>query len=106
MPTVDWRKRVDDALLRIEQDKWTFYASKYLWIIDDIVVGRKTADEIATTHGSADLVSTALSHVTAAVHGSGDVPPLTQGGWYERQGHKYKVAPEFSSAWLAAIDKP
>lgn len=106
MPPFDWNKRVEDALTRIDQDEWTFPASTYLAIIDDVVVGRKSAGEIASTHGTADLVSTALSHLTMAIHGSGDVPSLDQGGWYERRGHKYKVAPGFAVAWLAAIDKP
>ena len=97
----NWEQRVEDALTRIELDNWTFPAEKYCDIIDDVVAGDKNVEELASVHGASDLVETALGHVTVAIHGSGKVPPIEQGGWYERKGNVYNVAPEFVAAWLA-----
>lgn len=98
----DWNGRAAAALARIREDRWAFPAAKYLDMIDDIVDGGQDAATLAEQHGSADLVATALSHVTRAVHGAGPVPVLVAGGWYERRDGQYVVGPGFAAGWKSA----
>ena len=44
----------------------------------------------------------ARRHSTAGVPGDGSVPRLDQGGWYESDGERYRVSPEFAAEWQAA----
>ncbi len=97
-----WKDRVDLALMRLQQDRWTAPAVRYLEIIDDVAEGRGMASDIARRAGSPDLVSTALNRVTAALHGEDATPKLDEGGWYESDGERYRVAPDFAQEWIAA----
>lgn len=97
-----WKDRVDNALTRLEQDRWTAPAVRYLEIIDEMAEGRSSAAEIARRAGSPDLVTTALNRVTVALHGEDAAPALDQGGWYEIDGERYCVAPDFAQEWIAA----
>ncbi len=97
-----WKDRVDTALTRLEQDRWTVPAVRYLEIIDEMAEGRSSAADIARRAGSHDLVTTALNRVTLALHGDDAAPALDQGGWYEIDGERYRVAPDFAQEWIAA----
>jgi hypothetical protein len=101
---MNWNVAVKNAIdLALERN------AKYLAVIDDVVGGNLKASVIEAKHGSHDLIISALAHVTRTVHGigSGDVPPVSAGGWREpeRQDGYYKVAPEFSTAWWVARNK-
>ncbi len=102
MTNVVWKNRVDTALTRLQQDRWTAPAVRYMEIIDDIAAGKGSAADIARRHGSRDMVANALSRLTQALHGNNAVPSLDQGGWYESDGERYRVAPDFAQEWLAA----
>ena len=97
-----WKHRVDTALTRLQQDRWTAPAVRYMEIIDDVAEGRGSAADIARRAGSPDLVAGALSRVTVALHGEEAAPRLDQGGWYESDGERYRVAPDFAQEWIAA----
>ncbi len=83
MTNAVWKNRVDTALHRLQQDRWTAPAIRYMEIIDDIAAGKGSAADIARRHGSRDMVANALSRLTQALHGDSSVPSLDQGGWYE-----------------------
>ena len=104
MTTENWKTRVDTALTRLQQDRWTAPAVRYLEIIDDVAAGRGTAADIARRAGSPDMVEKALGHVTQALLGDETAPRLDQGGWYESDGEHYRVAPDFAQEWMAARD--
>jgi len=74
----------------------------YLDVIDDVVAGELKAPVIEDKHGSHDVLISALAHVTMTVQGQGSVLPLAEGGWYQRVGDTYTVAPGFAAAWRAA----
>ena len=97
-----WKSRVDTALTRLQQDRWTTSAVRYLEIIDDVAAGKDSAADIARRAGSPDLVASALSRITVALHGDGASPRIDQGGWYEDDGERYRVAPDFAQEWIAA----
>ena len=102
MTNAVWKTRVDTAITRLQQDRWTAPAVRYMEIIDDVAAGRGSAADIARRAGSPDLVAKALSRVTAVLHGEDAPPRLDQGGWYESDGERYRVAPDFAAEWLAA----
>lgn len=102
MTQTGWKDRVDTALTRLQQERWTAPAVRYLEIIDEVAEGRGTAADIARRAGSPDLVSMALSRVTVELHGEESPPKLDQGGWYESDGERYRVAPDFAQEWIAA----
>ena len=102
MTNAVWKTRVDTAITRLQQDRWTAPAVRYMEIIDDVAAGRGSAADIARRAGSPDLVARALGRVTAALHGDDAPPKLDQGGWYESDGERYRVAPDFAAEWLAA----
>lgn len=104
MTNAVWKTRVDAAITRLQQDRWTAPAVRYMEIIDDVAADRGSAAEIARRAGSHDLVAGALSRVTAALHGDDASPKLEQGGWYEIDGERYRVAPDFAAEWFAARD--
>ena len=104
MTTAIWKTRVDTALTRLQQDRWTAPAVRYLEIIDDVAAGRGSAADIARRAGSPDMVEKALGHVTLALLGDEAAPGLDEGGWYESDGERYRVAPDFAQEWLAARD--
>lgn len=97
-----WKDRVDTALTRLAQDRWTAPAVRYLEIIDDVAEGKGSAADIARRAGSPDLVAGALNRVTVALHGDAAAPRLAEGGWYEDDGERYRVAPDFAQEWIAA----
>ncbi len=97
-----WKARVDTAMAHLQQDRWTSPAIRYMEIIDDIAAGRGSAAEIARRHGSPELVTGALGHVTTALHGEAPAPTIEQGGWYENDGEHYRVSPAFAAEWTAA----
>lgn len=97
-----WKDRVDTALTRLQQDRWTAPAVRYMEIIDDVAAGAGSAADIARRAGSPDLVAGALSRITVALHGDEAAPRLDQGGWYESDGERYRVAPDFAQEWIAA----
>jgi hypothetical protein len=79
-----------------------------LALIDAIVEGKLTADELARIHGIPhQWIKTTLGHITGAV-GSGRVRSLETGGWYKFRGYEqpYDVAPGFAAAWKKARDLP
>ncbi len=102
MSNAVWKNHVNTALTRLQEDRWTAPAVRYMEIIDDVAAGRGSAADIARRHGSPDLVTSALGRITAVVHGDGSVPSLDQGGWYESDGERYRVSPEFAAEWQAA----
>ncbi|MBK5959050.1 hypothetical protein CCR97_12640 [Rhodoplanes elegans] len=99
---MDWISAVETVIETANQRN-----PQYVDVIDDIVAGRLHAGAIEAKYGSKDLVVSALSHVTRAVHGigSGAVRPLADGGWYERDGDRYEVAPGLRDAWWAARNR-
>ncbi|RYB07606.1 hypothetical protein [Lichenibacterium ramalinae] len=97
-----WKDRVDTALTRLEQDRWTAPAVRYMEIIDEVAEGKGSAADIARRAGSPDLVAHALNRVTVALHGGEAAPRLDEGGWYESDGERYRVAPDFAQEWIAA----
>ena len=97
-----WKDRVDTALTRLQQDRWTAPAVRYMEIIDEVAEGKASAADIARRAGSPDLVANALSRITVALHGEEAVPRLEEGGWYESDGERYRVAPDFAQEWIAA----
>ena len=102
MTDVVWKDRVDTALSRLQQDRWTAPAVRYMEIIDELAEGRGSAADIARRAGSPDLVTRALQSVTTALHGDEAAPRLDDGAWYESDGERYRVAPAFAQEWLAA----
>jgi hypothetical protein len=97
----DWAAEVKRVIdLALDKDP------KYLDVIDAVVAGHLSATGIKAKYGSLDLVISALAHVTRTIHGigSGNVPPISEGGWRDPQRHGgfYKVAPGFASAWKSA----
>jgi hypothetical protein len=104
MTNADWKIRVDTALTRLQEDRWTAPAVRYMEIIDEVAAGRGSAADIARRAGSSDMVAQALGRVTFALLGDGVAPRLDQGGWYESDGERYRVAPDFAQEWLAARD--
>ncbi len=97
----DWPERVVAAMAHLEKGRRVYSATDSLTVIDDVVAGLDRA-EIEEKNGfKSDLIATALGHVTTAIHGSGTVPPLAEGGWYERKNNLYAVAPGFAAAWQA-----
>ena len=97
-----WKIRVDTALTRLEQDRWTAPAVRYMEIIDEVAEGKGSAADIARRAGSPDLVASALNRITVALHGEDAAPRLEEGGWYESDGERYRVAPDFAQEWIAA----
>jgi SAM-dependent methyltransferase len=66
------------------------------------------AADLATIHGIPQAwIRSTLGHITRAV-GSGRVPSLATGGWYELQSddQPYNVAPGFAAAWKKARGLP
>ncbi|RYC32813.1 hypothetical protein D3273_06955 [Lichenibacterium minor] len=104
MTNAVWKIRVDTALTRLQRDRWTAPAVRYMEIIDEVAAGRGSAADIARRAGSPDLVAQALGRVTQALLGDEAAPRLDQGGWYESDGERYRVAPDFAAEWLAARD--
>jgi hypothetical protein len=102
MTAIDWNACVATALSRLQQDRSAFPAVRYMEIIDDVAAGKGSADDLARRHGTPDMVSTALDHVTIAVHGGPAVPRIEEGGWYAREGDRFAVAPDFAHAWRDA----
>ena len=99
-----WKIRVDIALTRLQEDRWTAPAVRYMEIIDEVAAGRGSAADIARRAGSPDMVEKALGRVTQALLGDDAAPGLDQGGWYEVEGERYRVAPDFAEVWIAARD--
>ena len=60
--------------------------SSHCEIIDDVIIGKLTAAEIAEKHGTHDLVMTALDHLTTAIQGGYRVRPLTEGAGTHSKG--------------------
>ena len=104
MTNAVWKSRVDTALTRLQRDRWTAPAVRYMEIIDEVAAGRGSAADIARRAGSPDLVAKALGRVTLALLGDEAAPRLDQGGWYESDGERYRVAPDFAAEWIAARD--
>ena len=104
MTNAVWKDRVDTALMRLRKDRWTAPAVRYMEIVDDVAAGRGSAADIARRAGSHDMVDRALGHVTLALLGDEAAPRLDQGGWYESDGERYRVAPDFAEVWIAARD--
>ena len=95
MTNAVWKDRVDTALTRLRKDRWTAPAVRYMEIVDDVAAGRGSA---------ADMVEKALGRVTLALLGDEAAPRLDQGGWYESDGERYRVSPDFAEVWIAARD--
>lgn len=109
MTNAVWKDRVDTALVRLQRERWTAPAVRYMEIVDEVAAGRGSAADIARRAGSPAMVEQALGSVTLALLGDGapprlDPPRLDQGGWYENDGERYRVAPDFAAEWLAARD--
>ena len=119
MTNAVWKDRVDTALVRLQKDRWTAPAVRYMEIVDDVAAGRGSAADIARRAGSPDMVEKALGRVTSALLGDEapprldsqhldpprlDPPRLDQGGWYESDGGGYRGAPDFAEVWIAARD--
>ena len=104
MTNAVWKDRVDTALVRLQKDRWTAPAVRYMEIVDDVAAGRGSAADIARRAGSPDMVDRALGHVTLALLGDEAPHALDQGGWYESDGERYRVAPDFAVEWIAARD--
>ena len=102
MINVGWKDRVEAALAKLQQDRWTAPAIRYTEIIDDVAAGNGSATDIARRHGSPEMVANALGRITAAVHGANAPARLDEGGWYEQDGERYRVAPDFAAHWQAA----
>lgn len=102
MTNAIWKDRVEAALTRLRHDRWTAPAVRYMEIIDDVAAGAGSAADIARRAGSPDMVASALDCVTVALHGDEAPPKLDQGGWYESDGERYRVAPDFAAEWFAA----
>ena len=102
MSNVVWKDRVEAALARLQQDRWTAPAVRYTEIIDDVAAGNGSAADIARRHGSSEMVASAIGRVTAAMHGHEVPPRLEDGGWCETDGEHYHVAPDFAAHWRAA----
>ena len=104
VPT-DWAAKVRIAITKLEINIGrVLEPDRSLAVIDDVVVGKFDAGDLATIHGMPqEWISTTLGHITRAV-GTGRVRPLEAGGWYAFQGyeHPYKVAPGFVAAWKQA----
>lgn len=104
MTNAVWKIRVDTALTRLQQDRWTAPAVRYMEIVDEVAAGRGSAADIARRAGSPDMVTKALDRVTLALLGDESAPRLDEGGWYESDGERYRVAPDFAAEWLTARD--
>ena len=102
MTNVIWKDRVEAALAKLQQDRWTAPAVRYTEIIDDVAAGNGSVADIARRHGSSEMVASALHRITAAIHGADAPARLDEGGWYERDGERYRVAPGFAAHWQAA----
>ena len=102
MTDVIWKDRVEAALAKLQQDRWTAPAVRYTEIIDDVAAGNGSAADIARRHGSSEMVETAIGRVTAAMHGDDAPARLEEGGWFETDGERYRVAPDFAAHWQAA----
>lgn len=102
MTNVVWKDRVDAALARLQQERWTAPAVRYTEIIDDVAAGNGSAADIARRHGSSEMVASAIGRVTAAMHGDDAPSRIEEGGWVETDGENYHVAPDFAEHWQAA----
>ena len=102
MTNVVWKDRVEAALAKLQQERWTAPAVRYTEIIDDVAAGNGSAADIARRHGSSEMVAKAIGRVTAAMHGDPVPVRLEEGGWFERDGERYRVAPDFAEHWQAA----
>jgi hypothetical protein len=104
MPT-DWTDKVRNAITNLEtKTARVLEPNQALAIIDDIVVGKFAAADLAEIHGiPAEGIRKTLGHVTRAVGTSG-ARSLDGGGWYAFRGfeHPYEVAPGFAAAWKKA----
>ncbi len=97
----DWPERVVAAMAHLEKGRRVYSATDSLTVINDVVAGLGPTKIEQKNGFKSDLIGTALGHVTTAIHGSGNVPPLAEGGWYERKNDSYAVAPGFAAAWKA-----
>lgn len=101
----DWADKVRTAITNLETRTGRMLGpDQALVLIDDIVEGKVTADELAVIHGiPPEWIKTTLAQITRAV-GTGRVRSLEAGGWYVFQGyeHPYRVAPGFAVAWKTA----
>jgi hypothetical protein len=98
---MDWAAKVKQVIDLAEHKN-----PKYLDVVDDVVAGVLDAVAIKAKYDDPDLIISALAHVTRTVHGigSGNVPPILEGGWRDPQRHDgfYRVAPGFAAAWKSA----
>jgi hypothetical protein len=94
---VDWLKRADAAIANLNKGGRAYPVASVLAVIDDIVSGLKPVEIVQKRNVKSGRITTALGHVTTAVHGRGPVPSLAEGGWYERG--TYAVARGFAAAW-------
>jgi hypothetical protein len=103
--STDWAAKVRIAITKLEINIGrVLEPDRSLAVIDDVVVGKFDAGDLATIHGMPqEWISTTLGHITRAV-GTGRVRPLDAGGWYAFQWyeHPYEVAPCFIAAWKKA----
>ena len=104
MDNAVWKTRVDTALSRLDRDRWTAPAVPDMEIVEPVASGRRPPPPIARRAGSPDLVAKALDRVTRALLGDDAAPRLDEGGWYENDGERYRVAPDFAAEWLTARD--
>ena len=94
-----WLERARAPQSRLTVGKRGYSAKQMLMCIDDIVAGYGHEQLVKKYPHGLDFVVTTLSHGTMSIHKHGSVPPLAAGGWYERMGDKYVVAPGFAHAW-------
>jgi hypothetical protein len=107
---INWTEKVNDAVTNLETKiARVLEPGRALAVIDDIVVGKLAAADLAAVHGiPRQWVSATLGHVTRAVQSGGRGRPLAEGGWYEfkSDGQPYEVAAGFAAAWKKARSLP
>jgi hypothetical protein len=99
----------------LKKDCWVYSSEIYKRIIDDVVIGKLSKQEIAEKYSSEkkkngdtisnpkDLIKSALYHVVKP-NGGGTRLPIADGGWCDpdlKNGY-YVVAPGFAHAWTTA----
>ena len=106
MPADIWKDRVDTALSRLQQDRWTAPAVRYLEIIDEVAEGKASAAEIARRAGSADLVTSALNRITVStdLKDMGEFMFGAAMGSLEKPTEAYKIGLTSTRLLLAAGD--
>ena len=89
MPT-DWAAKVRNAITNLEINIGrVLEPDRSLAVIDDVVVGKFDAGDLATIHGMPqEWISTTLGHITRAVQGTGHRPAARRRRLLAFQGHE------------------